>query len=198
MDGVLITLGIIVAILLGAILLFKIVKKVLPFLITFIVLLCISLGLLNYYGITIKDLWGYKEISSLVDMVDGNIDYNNKENKLLLEGNGFEMSVQKFEDGTEIKGESLLIDEKATETLLGLFSTTADVFGNENLEDINLKEMDGGKIIGDVSINFIEEFQKKETYDKYLKSMSESGNVLESGKIKIYIDGEKLRLEKNK
>lgn len=198
MDGVLITLGIIVAILLGAILLFKIVKKVLPFLITFIVLLCISLGLLNYYGITIKDLWGYKEISSLVDMVDGNIDYNNKENKLLLEGNGFEMSVQKFEDGTEIKGESLLIDEKATETLLGLFSTTADVFGNENLEDINLKEMDSGKIIGDASINFIEEFQKKETYDKYLKSMSETGNVLESGKIRMYIEDDKLKLEKSK
>jgi hypothetical protein len=194
LNSILIALGIIFFI----ILLIFFIKKILPLLIIFALIFVLCFGLLSYYGVSIKDAWGYQQLASISDLVKGDFNYEKDKKKLIVTGDGYSMSVQKFDDGTEINGESSILNKQATEKLLGLFATSVEVFGNDDLKGAQFKDLATGDVIGDSTVSVVEALQDKESYDKILDSMNTTGNVLEAGKLKMYIKDDKLKLEKIK
>lgn len=190
MEVLIICLGLIAAI----IVIIYVVRKIFPVIAILTILFLISMGVLNYYDYSLKDIYGYSQVNSIVKSFDGSMNFDKDEKKLSVDGKGYNLSVQKFDDGTEIYGESSLLDEKATESMLGLFSTSIKVFGGEELLKEDLTDIDTGEVLGGI----VEVLQDESTYNVLLESMKSSGNVLESGKFKMYVKDDKLKLEKEK
>lgn len=150
---------------------------------------------LHFKGIALNDVYGYVKLTEMVKEMNSKMSYDRENRVFSIKGDEYSFNLKRLDDGIEIRGSASVQNKEAIQSMLNLFVGAEKIF---KLDDL-LKNPSGVETIGNSAFENVEDMIKNPNqYMNMIKELDKSGNVLQIGKVKMYVKDNQFYVEKEK